>query len=125
MAEHHVPSKSLWSKDLKTRKAELITDIKASQQDSGTYHHLLNSILDEKLEYESHYTHRDLPLVAAPQTPGIQQFTQVTEPSHNSLQLGEPPEAVSDVHFYKDLNPYLRRFNAKRPKDDQWTRRKV
>jgi hypothetical protein len=47
------------------------------------------------------------------------------EPSHNSLQLGEPPDAVSDVHFFKDLNPYMRRFNTRRPKDDPWSKRRV
>ncbi|TNV73269.1 hypothetical protein FGO68_gene8990 [Halteria grandinella] len=52
-------------------------------------------------------------------------FFAGAEPSHNSLNLAEPHETAESIHFYRDLNPYMRRFNTKRPQDDNKQKRSI
>lgn len=80
---------------------------------------------------DSHVTVRDIhtqqsfaPNYTSVTAPANQMFFNQGEPSHNSLNLGEPHEGgVTDIHFYRDLNPFMRRFNTKRPQDDPKTKR--
>jgi hypothetical protein len=59
---HHLnlPQYKEFNAQYRARKAELLADVKRCQKpDLGQA--MLNVLLDEHLEYESNYTHRDLP----------------------------------------------------------------